>query len=81
MYNPLRPHIVEFANGNFAIRKFVVPWGWMYYDNQRYGSDQYWWTFTKHSAWFLIPTLDKAQDILHIMQNSPLNIKKVHYES
>lgn len=41
VFNPFKPHIVEFASGKFAIRKFT--WCWKYYDNQRGKSDEYWW--------------------------------------
>lgn len=80
MYNPLRPHIVEFTNGKFAIRKFVLPLGWQYYDNQALGKDTHWWSQPKHSEWFLMPTLDKAQCLLATLNNPPLQVKKVYYE-
>lgn len=79
MYNPLRPHIVEFACGKFAVRKFVLPWGWHYYDNQRYGPDHYWWMGKSRPEWWLIPSLERAQQVLAGILNPPLKVTKVYH--
>ena len=40
IYNPFKPHIVQFPNGKYAIRKYGFPF-WDYLDS----SDlNYWWS-------------------------------------
>ena len=45
-YNPFKPHIVEHANGKFAVRKRCF-WGWEYKDKKgfvsTYNNDIAWW--------------------------------------
>ena len=33
-YNPFKPHVCQFTNGKFAIRKLSIPLGWVYLDQQ-----------------------------------------------
>ena len=69
-YNPFKPHIVEYTNGTFAVRKLTV-FGWAYYDNQKVKRDDYWWTpFSSEDAkqWYLLDSLDMAQTLLEMSQ-------------
>jgi hypothetical protein len=61
MYNPFRAHIVEFADSTFAVRR--LGWsGWLYWDNQVYGPQTYWWSGPERvTKWALLGTLEQAQ--------------------
>lgn len=73
-YNPFRPHIVEFDNGTFAVRKLTLI-GWAYYDNQKIGKDNdYWWSsFSNDTAvlYYTAESLDMAITLLEM-----LNLRK-----
>lgn len=41
-YNPFLPHVVEFRNGTYAVRKLSIFWmGWCYKDLKT--NKDYWW--------------------------------------
>lgn len=70
IYNPFQPHVVEFSNGMYAVRKLTDA-GWKYYDTQRRGQDDYWWWGIKYSHNFLIDNLERAQDLCELAKNQP----------
>jgi len=80
-FNPFKPHIVEFANGKFAVRKLTMS-GWKFYDSQRVKEDDYWWWDNVHNKWFQVDTKEMAQSLLEIISLratiSSKKITKVH---
>ena len=64
-YNPLKPHIVQLYDGRYAVRTWRLAYlGWGYFDNQRYGRDQYWWPAQHVHKWAAVATLDDARELL-----------------
>jgi hypothetical protein len=48
-YNPFKPHIVQFADGKFAVRRrcFI---GWEYKERVTFkNEDVYWWYLTEYA--------------------------------
>lgn len=82
MYNPLRPHIVEFGGGRaYAVRRFSLSMlGWVYFDAQRVHPDHYWWTNAGFAEkWFLVQTLDEARQLLaQTRKPKPAQVTKVY---
>lgn len=76
MYNPFRPHLVEF-NNTWAIRKLTVI-GWQYLGSQRPKPNNYWWS-KPYSHYYAHPTEAQArqayQTWLTLKQRKPLNVK------
>lgn len=67
MYNPLRPHIVQLYDGRYAVRSWRLPYlGWGYFDNQRYGRDNYWWASRFAHKWAAVDTLERARELLNV---------------
>lgn len=63
-YNPFKPHIVQFSNDEYAIRRWLL--GWEYLDTDITGSyTGYWWGF-EHQAlkYCTFTSLDKAREHL-----------------
>ena len=51
-YNPFKPHIVEHANGKFAVRRRCF-WGWEYKDRKNWVS-----SCSKDIAWWSLGNID-----------------------
>lgn len=67
MYNPFRPHIVQFHDGKYAVRCWKLDhFGWGYFDNQRYCRDNYWWSARAAYKWAVVDTLERAQELLSL---------------
>ena len=48
LYNPFKPHVVEFEDGTFAVRKFsLMHFGFVYHDATK-PRMEYWWYFQSH---------------------------------
>ena len=47
-YNPFKPHIVQFANGKFAVRKWRVLW--LYKENYTFSFDEVFWWNTEENV-------------------------------
>jgi hypothetical protein len=62
LYNPLRPHIVEFSNGSYAVRQLTV-YGWQYYDNQAGKPDDYWWNSLEFYNHFKLSSYSTAKEV------------------
>jgi hypothetical protein len=45
-YNPFKPHVVQFNNGKFGLRKYQMFTGWRYYDQTR--NPEFWWYMNEH---------------------------------
>jgi hypothetical protein len=71
VFNPFKPHIVEFASGKFAVRKFKFPF-WRYYDNQtsKLNNKDYWWSDLENNLRhrYEVDTLEMAQILLEMCQ-------------
>jgi hypothetical protein len=67
--NIFRPHIVEFANGKFAVRKFSFPF-FKYYDNQKASTEDYWWNGITQSSrkFFEVDNLLVAKTLLEMIE-------------
>lgn len=79
VFNPFRPHIVEFENGKFAVRKLKFLW-WHYYDNQKHKKEDYWWLSFDEDCrrWYQVDTLEMAQTLLEMSQlRKQINSKKI----
>jgi len=48
LYNPFKPHVVEFEDGTFAVRKFsLMHLGFVYRDATK-PRTEHWWYFQSH---------------------------------
>jgi len=79
LYNPFKPHIVEFDDGTFAVRKFTWT-GWGHLDNDI--CTEYWWfSVTINTArQFKCKTLAEARVLLITPKRAyidPLKSKRV----
>lgn len=45
LFNPFKPHVVRFNNGNFGVRKWSWICGWEFYDQH---SGSHWWHMMEH---------------------------------
>lgn len=68
LYNPFKPHVIEFENGKYAIRKYNF--GWTYLDNNKVksaDSGTYWWhNYTEGAhVYFTYPNSVEAFDRLN----------------
>lgn len=63
-YNPFKPHIVQFANGKHAVRRWSVL-GWVYKEHTTYGNeDVYWWNAMEYvKKWCMVDTLEEAKSL------------------
>jgi len=64
LYNPFKPHIVQFNNGKYGVRKLspILLFGWMYFDQQ---SANYWWSTEEYIPKYCISeTLEKLKQPL-----------------
>lgn len=68
IYNPFKPHIVEFTNGKFAVRKYEFMLGFVYKDREvrMFETQYYWWwdhkaEFTRH---YQVDTIEQAKELL-----------------
>jgi hypothetical protein len=81
LYNPFKAHIVEFANGKFAVRK----WGgvWKYKEKHTFANDDeiHWWNFYGNVEKFC--TLDTYEEAVALLKKEhvkvdPTKVVKVH---
>ncbi len=75
-YNPFKPHIVRFSNGDvigkFAIRKFGI-YSWVYLDS---ADMDYWWCNPRHiKNWSLIDNFEVAKTILQRYADKNVRLK------
>lgn len=62
-YNVFKPHLVQFKNGKYAIRRFFILGGWEYRDNKY--SDNIWTTDYNHiNNWCFMDSALQAEEIL-----------------
>lgn len=81
-YNPFKPHVVQFANGKFAVRKLSILM-WEYKEHTTYArNDVYWWHSINDSFnWVCVDTYEQAavlRDKVHVKSPPPLKVVKVH---
>ena len=60
-YNPFKPHIVQFADGKFAVRRWSV-FLWEYKEHSAFRSDAaYWWNTAECvRKWCCVDTHEEA---------------------
>ena len=85
-YNPFKPHIVEFADGNFAVRK--RGWCgllWVYKDCKGWSvsgrSDIQWW-LEEHIQHCKVRTYAEAMEVMEMRKKPKVNpnkVMKVHH--
>lgn len=81
-YNPFKAHIVQFANGKFAVRRLRFS-GWECKEHTTFSSeDVYWWGWLEHThRWCCVDTHEQAailRDKVHIKKPEPTKVVKVH---
>lgn len=81
-YNPFKAHIVQFANGKFAVRKLCV-FAWEYKEHTTFEyEDVYWWNHIEYAnKWCTVDTLEQAialRDKVHIKKVKPTKVVKVY---
>ena len=81
-YNPFKPHVVQFANSKFAVRRLSFS-GWEYKEcatNPR--EDVYWWNWIEYThSWCSVYTYEQAvalRDKVHVKEPKPMKVVKVH---
>lgn len=77
LYNPWKPHGVQFTNELYAVRKLTVL-GWQYLDNN-INQCSFWWSCPVHTLKYATQfTLDQAQALLDSLnKNQTLKTRKV----
>mgnify|MGYP000729946247 CR=1 FL=1 len=61
-YNPFKPHIVEFTDGTFAVRKSSLFW-WVYKGHNPHAIK--WWMLEEYvPEYCIVDTLEKAKRLL-----------------
>lgn len=76
-YNIFKPHIVEFGDGAFAVRKFsVFCFGFVYKDASQPRMN-YWWYSSEHLHHAKMKTFQEALELLQ--RDDPKKIKQVYY--
>lgn len=68
-YNPFKSHIVQFANGKFAVRKWRG--SWVYKETHTFKTDEvFWWYLPENALKFcMVDTLEQAialRDSVHV---------------
>lgn len=59
MYNPFQPHVVQFENGSFGVRKRELFTGWLYYSQT---GENYWWYIEEYvMKYATTPSRDKLK--------------------
>jgi hypothetical protein len=68
LYNPFRLHIVQFADGSYAVRKMIffrLSFSWLYLDSNSKHWERRAFSYTKHKAYedaFMAMAKRNAQD-------------------
>ena len=79
MYNPFKPHICQYHNGSYGIRRSKL-FLWEYLDAlesiNEDNPDPYWWTTPKAAVrWATFSSLTKAQQALATYHRTQHNTK------
>lgn len=77
-YNPFKAHVVELANGKFAVRKSSIFY-WEYKECRTSSNhDITWYDVDEYvQSWCLVNTLEKAISLRDFVKNKPVNPMKV----
>jgi hypothetical protein len=81
-YNPFKPHVVQFANGKFAVRKWSI-FMWEYKEHTTFAKDDvYWWNSINDTFnWVCVDTYEQAvalRDKVHFKGPKEMKVEKVH---
>lgn len=62
LYNPFKAHVVRFANGKFAVRRWNMI-SWEYKEHTTFANDDiYWWNAMEYvKKWCMVNTLEQAK--------------------
>ena len=61
LYNPFKPHLVQFKNGKYAVRRYCFPLEWEY----RSRTNNYWWNgLTDIAVYCLFDSRLQAEEVL-----------------
>jgi hypothetical protein len=82
LFNPFKAHIVQFANGKFAVRKWSI-FMWEYKEHTTFAKDDiYWWNTMEYvKRWCMVDTLEQAQalrDKVHFKGPKEMKVAKVY---
>lgn len=63
-YNPFKPHIVQFSNGKYAVRRWSVL-AWEYKEHITFNNEViYWWNAMEYvKKWCMVDTLEEAKSL------------------
>lgn len=61
-YNPFKPHIVQFPNGKYAVRRWSVLM-WEYKEHITFSDEEiFWWNAMEYvKKWCMVDTLEQAK--------------------
>lgn len=60
LYNPFKAHIVQSADGRYAVRRHCLI-GWEYKDNGKVSCSTAWWYVLEYAKkWCFVDTLEEA---------------------
>lgn len=81
-YNPFKPHIVQFADGKFAVRRWSIL-AWEYKEHTTFSKDDvYWWNWIEFTQnWCHVETYEQAvalRDKVHVKKPKATEVVKVH---
>lgn len=81
-YNPFKPHIVQFADGKFAVRRWsIIDWKYKatYYF---FGNDViYWWNAMEYvKKWCMVDTYEEAAILRDKKRIKPNKVVKFTHE-
>jgi hypothetical protein len=82
LYNPFKAHIVQFADGKFAVRRWNLL-AWEYKENITFSIDDlYWWNNIHLTPnWCCVDTYEQAvslRDKVHVKKPKPMQVEKVY---
>jgi hypothetical protein len=78
-YNPFKAHIVQFADGKFAVRKWFLI-AWEYKEHVTFANDDiYWWNSMEHvKKWCVVDTLEQAKALRDKYKIKSEKVKVIH---
>lgn len=82
LYNPFKAHIVQFANGKFAVRRWNMI-AWEYKETiTSPKEDVYWWNHIEYTEkWCCVDTYEQAvalRDRVHVKEPKAMKVAKVY---
>lgn len=79
-YNPFKPHIVQFANGKFAVRRRIFI-GWEYKERTEFNNSdcEYWWYKVEYvKKYCMVDTHEQAVILRDKTNRKSMEVVKVY---